>query len=215
MAETPDPFDDNDNDDMVVQSGGPSETIVEFGEVTPDETNALYETNETGIWTDYYVVNYYETDMHRYMMGVTSPSGFNGASVAFVQLAAETLLLVCDWTGEKTGEPPAIPTSESANDNMILLDKHIESGMKELGAGGAEEDIIYRISGTYVYGFKNPTEATMCFPQPPWMQAGAGECEIGTDLEEDNIMCCESGGGGDEGETAPGEPGGDEDNEQD
>lgn len=197
-----DPFDPYDNSEIEFQDSDP---VVEFGTVSPDDNKALYEANAVGIWTDYYVVNRYETDKQVWMMPVTSPDGFQGNQVAFCQLAAGTLLLICDWTGEKTGEPPSIPTSEPSDDNMILLNKHIESPMKELGAGGAEEDIIYRLSGTYVYGFKNPSQANKCFPQPPWMK-DAGECEVSDGLEQDGIMCCGDGSGSDS-EATPGDSG--------
>jgi hypothetical protein len=202
MAE---PFDEALNEEVQVQNGT-AEAVVQFGDVSIDSADALYEVDDTGIWTDYYVVNHYEKDKQIWMLPVTSPSGFDGDSVSFVQLASQTLLLICDWTAEKTGEAPTIPSEEPSDDNMVLLDAHKEPGMKELGAGGAEEDIIYRLSGTYIYGFKNPDLASMCFPQPPWMQQGAGECDISESIEQEGIMCCESGSS-DSSEASPGDAG--------
>lgn len=199
-----DPFDPMDNEDVEFQEGT-GDAVIEFGDVTPDDSSAIYVADEEGIWTDYYVVNRYETDKQIWMMPVTSPGGFNGTQVAFCQLAAETLLLICDWTGEKTGGPPAIPKSEPTDENMILLDKHIEPSMKELGAGGAEADIIYRLSGTYVYGFKNPNSASQCFPMPPWMEPGSGECEVSDGLEQEGIMCCGDSEG--DADVTPGDSG--------
>ena len=120
-----------------------------------------------GQYTDYVINNHYFRDGHVYQMGLTSPKSFKGASCAFVQLAAATLIWVADWTASRTGLPPEIPSpsllltiirqasAALGFEQWILLDENVETaGITELEADGVTTD--YRISGTYVYGCTNP-----------------------------------------------------------
>ena len=109
---------------------------------------------QLGTNTDYEIRSHYESDKHRYQMGITSPGGFQGASVAFVQLASPTLLLVVDWTAGQVGAKPKIPPAESLDSNWILLDEIHYLGMVNVTPDGASS--YYRESGTYVYGCRNP-----------------------------------------------------------
>lgn len=130
---------------------------------------------QPAIYIDYIARNRYEGDYHRYMMGITSPGGFQGKSVAFCQLAAKTLLWVSDWTALREGYPPDIPDPESKNENWILLDVIPETGTPTLKPDGAT--VLYRISGTYVYGCVNPNAniyKDVVFCVPPWMDVSKG-----------------------------------------
>jgi len=104
--------------------------------------------------TDYQVQNHYESDEHTYMAGLTSPGGFNGASVGFFRLASTTLLWIADWTASRWNEQPPVPDWNLNDANWVLLDKHITTTMVGLNADGTVPR--YRISGTYFYGCKNP-----------------------------------------------------------
>src|SRR6267142_1460039 len=118
----------NDNPTVPFENG-PQATIV-IGEISSDDTLALWDgdADSQGIWTDFEVHNHYEKDGHIYMMPISSPVGFNpqnqqglappGGSlvnnqptqtVAFVQLAAKTLLWICEWTACKFNAQPEIP----------------------------------------------------------------------------------------------------------
>src|SRR5215469_9363182 len=85
----------------------PGETIIN---VLPAADNDGLYLNQDGIWDDYYIHNTYFTDGHRYMLGIASPGGFEGASVAFVQTTAPTLLWQCEWTVVRWGESPLLPS---------------------------------------------------------------------------------------------------------
>ena len=143
------------------------QVYVNIGNVTNDGPPGKWIDPPEGIFTDYWVVNHYEKDRQRWMLGVTSPDGFQGDQVAFVQLAADTLLLVSDWTAERRGTKPKIPQEEPADENLVRLDDHYEPAMLLLGANG--QSAQWRISGTYVYGFKNPNQAQLTYPRPPWL----------------------------------------------
>lgn len=131
---------------------------------------SLVRQDYDGLYTDYEIRNRYENDQHVYMMGITSPAGFQGQSAAFVQLAIPTVLWIADWTGSCNVAKPHIPDPASRNPNWVLLDKHVEPGMVDVSVDG--QSLYYRISGTYVYGCVNPGPDVMgiaAFACPPWL----------------------------------------------
>lgn len=159
--------------------------------------------DKNAIWADYIVVNRYERDLHRYMMGIASPEGFGGDSVAFVQLANPTLLWICDWSASKYGEQPRIPDPEPRNRNWILLDHHWE--LNSLDIPGDGQTPYYRISGTYVYGNKNPSDKLQkdaVFPNPPWLE-DVFERTVPESAIIQGISDTGGGGGGGTGATTP------------
>lgn len=162
---------------------------VVIGDIEGLQDPKIYDTTETqrGVWTDYYVEHRYEADGQIYMMPVTSPDGFQGDSVAFVKLAGGTMLWIADWTAEKVGEKPNIPDPELNNDNIVLLDKHFYMTMMDKFADGS---VVYRESGTYVYGFKNPSEAVVHHPRPAWMSKEV-DCSISASQFVGGIIECE------------------------
>lgn len=143
------------------------------GVVEADDGNAAFITQPDGqtIYTDYLVTNRYEKDHHVYMMANASPTAYLGGTASFVQLAAPTVLWVCDWTASRTKYPPVIPTPVPYNPDWVLLDEHMEPAMVGLAPDGVTP--VYRISGTYVYGRKRPSDQLnldVNYPRPPWMQ---------------------------------------------
>lgn len=125
--------------------------------------------NSGTIDTDYTIKHYYETDMHRFMMGVTSP----GAGPAIVQLSEKTLLWICDWTAASLGAHPIIPDSVPQQiDKWVLLDEHYSPVSVVAVTDGVTP--LYRISGTYVYACLSPNTRTVrdvVFPVGAWMVA--------------------------------------------
>lgn len=142
------------------------------GTISPTDEDAQY-TNlgpDEAITTDYLIESRYENDRQVFMAGLTSPTPFDGQSVAFFQLASPTLLWVVDWTAARFLQVPNIPDPASVPDDWLLLDVHVEPAMLVLAPGGAVP--LYRISGTYFYGSKNPKASVfsqVAFPIPPWM----------------------------------------------
>ena len=145
---------------------------ISFGTVTQD-SNAFYTgAQRVGIWTDTFITNHYENDRHRYYLGVTSPGGFQGKSTAFVQTANPTLLWICDWTVERWGTQPQVPNPTSLDTDWVLLDDWWEPETVVIG-GADGRTPLYRISGTYIYGHKNPSDNTnldIAFPLAPWIK---------------------------------------------
>lgn len=152
------------------------EAIVNVGTLVPSDAEADFIdlSPPLSFFVDYMINSRFESDKHIYMMPLASPTPFNGASVAFCQLASPTLIWVVDWTASKLLEQPEIPDSTDPvvlNDGWVLLDEHYEPVMVTKGSDG--ETPLYRISGTYVYGNTNPATITiedLTFPRPPYLQ---------------------------------------------
>ncbi len=140
--------------------------------IKPDKEDGLIEKNDDpfGIWVDYIVNNRFERDQHTYMAGVASPGGFQGASAAFFRMTAPTLLWICDWTASRFNSVPDIPNPDNSDPNWVLLYDVYEP--TNVVPGQDSTTPLYRISGTYIYGHKNPSANVtdfIAFPRPPWM----------------------------------------------
>ena len=145
---------------------------VTIGQVPVDDADAVYQDSgdDITLFSDYFVVNRFESDKHLYMMPIASPNGFNGGAAAFVQLAAPTLLIITDITASRFKKQPPLPNPQSLNPNWILLDEHYEPVMITYGPDGTTP--LYRISCTFVYGHKAPHSQVandINFGRPPWM----------------------------------------------
>lgn len=136
-----------------------------------DDLAQINVASEFGVWADYRVSSRYVNCPQVYMMPVTSPAGFQGTSVAFVQLAAPTTALVVDWTAAQWSAVPTLPNPDLYDSNWVILYKLPQTAMKILAADGVTP--LYRVNGTYVYGQKSPAANVydnVSFPQPPWME---------------------------------------------
>lgn len=203
----------------------PQETVPDFNVQTEEEINspeptveatveidegitqdALFDLPEIidGVFTDYRIVGHYEADGQIYMMPVTSPDGLEGDKVAFVKLAAGTLLWIVDWTAEKINVRPSIPNPALGDNNLVLMDKHFQPEMVFMKPD-SKGAIGYRLSGTYVYGFKDPERATLYYGRPPWMDKSV-DCSVWEDQFKDGIITCSTSqqtGGGSSSPTNP------------
>ena len=178
------------------------EAVVTVGNITFDDNQAEYEIQSPGIFTDYMIINRYESDRHIYMMGISSPDGFQGNSVAFVKLTAPTLLWVCDWTASKVGGKPNIPSPNLTDQNWVLLDIMPETAMESVAPDGVNR--LYRISGTYVYGNKNPNAdvfRNIAYPRPPWLRDSGERTVNQSELQTGLQTAAGSTGGGGGGAT--------------
>lgn len=150
----------------------PTPAVIRTGDVdfSGDEGAAYNDQPDGTVWADYMVVNQYDEDRHVYMGGVTSPEPFQGDSVSFVQLSAPTLVWVCKWTGCKQGEKPAAP-DPTPPPGWVLLGRTPE--MPQVAVAGDGATPVYRLSGMYYYGHRNPDPARlnslMAWPRPPWL----------------------------------------------
>lgn len=176
----------------IIIGGGAS---VSIGIVRTDDAESKFINDKvpSGVVVDYRVRSIYESDKHRYMLPVTSPDGFQGDSVAFVQLASPTLLWVVDWTASRAATPPDVPAADivaraalrgavlggaglageglQATREWVLLDQHLEPNMITVMTEGNIP--LYRISGIYVYGHRRPNAdvaKNIKYPRPPWLK---------------------------------------------
>ena len=176
---------------------------ITIGDVSGLSLSPIYESQavQDGIWTDYYIENYFESDGQIFMMPVTSPNGFDGDQVSFVKLAAGTMLWVCDWTAERSVEKPMIPNPNLEDANIVLMDKHFMPAQLLKHADGT---VSYRISGRYTYGFKNPGSATLYYGRPPWMSKDV-DCAVEESQFADGIILCDTStqGGSENSPTNP------------
>lgn len=160
----------SDNEDVGI-AAGPTLQIVERT-ITLDGPSALVIAQPNSeIFVDYMMYNRYDHDLRRYMMGVAASTGFQGKTVAFVQLASPTLLWVCEWTALKVGGQPEIP-SPSVDSEWVFLQAFPELPMENVAPVDGKTP-VYRISGVYVYGHTNPSVDTfgnVVFPHPPWLK---------------------------------------------
>lgn len=146
-----------------------------IGQVQFDDAAAKFipNNNQEGVYTDYHVIHRYESDRHTYMAGITSPGGFQNSKAAFFRLAAPTLLWIADWTALRFGDQPKAPDPYNlTNANWILLDVIPETKNIVVGPDGITP--VYRISGVYVYGHKNPSDDVfddVQYPRPPWLDS--------------------------------------------
>jgi hypothetical protein len=122
------------------------------------------------MYPDFRILSYYWKDRRIYMGGVTSPGGFSGKSVVFFQLAAPTLLWICDWTCAKYSSQPMIPNIVPEDSNWVLMDEDYEAA--NVIVGPDKRTPMYRLSGYYIFGHQNPDTYTLNnirFGRPPWI----------------------------------------------
>lgn len=139
--------------------------------ILPEQDITVYTNDGQGVYEECLIQNHYEKDRKTFQMGIASPSGFNGQSVAFVQLCSPTLLWICNWTLTRIGAPPVVPSPAPLVSDWILLDDWWDPNQMEVpGVDG--QSLYYRIAGTFVYGHPNPapnTNANIVYPLSPWI----------------------------------------------
>jgi hypothetical protein len=157
---------------------GIAQVSINESELFPSDYSALIVDDATddnlAIWTDYQIMNKYEVNYHRWMLGITSPEGFDGGTAAFVQTAAPKLFWMSRWTACRISTAPTIPDPDAITDkNWILLATHYEPFSIRLMNDGITP--IYRISGVFVYGYKNFNTKNvlnyMSYGRPAWIDS--------------------------------------------
>jgi hypothetical protein len=119
------------------------------------DNKAKFVTRQNSANRDYVIINKYFCRGKKYMLGITSPGGFRGNTVAFARTCAPTILWVCDWSASEENSMPLIPDPFNTVDkNWVLLDVNLQLKNIKLIADGVAP--VYRWSGTYYFGQKNP-----------------------------------------------------------
>lgn len=164
-------------------------TVVQ-GPVLYDGTpgNITDPASYSGVFADYLFQNHYENDKHTYMGSQTSETPFQGSLVSFVRIGTPTLLWICEWTACQVGAKPTAPDPVPESTGWVLLDVHPTLAGKSLAADGVSP--LYRISGVYVYGHKNPNADVFkdaVFPLYPWVDQPGGRQMEGGDFKRGMI----------------------------
>lgn len=146
---------------------------ITVGSISVDDNAGKFiaNANPSSIFTDYIINQRYEQDRHIYMLPIASPVCFLGGTAAFVQLAAPTLLRIVDWTAARMNQQPTIPNPASFDPDWILMDILPETAMITVAIDGVTP--LYRISGTYVYGHRRPSDNpfnNISYARPPWLR---------------------------------------------
>lgn len=178
---------------------------VTIGEIDFDDELGKYQDAEIGVWTDYKTSCSYQNDRQTWMLPVASPSGFTGSSVGFCKLASPTLTLLVNWTACKFGTQPKVPDNTLDNANWVFLSSVVNPAMVTVGPDGVTP--LYRVTGMYVYGLKNPSSGILTdvsFPKPPWLDDSIDRSMPAAKLEKGLIQKGAGGGGG--GGLDPGGP---------
>jgi hypothetical protein len=150
----------------------PPELIVNQGSVTYDDNagQIIDPNNYAGVFANYFFENHYEQDLHTYMASQTTSTPFNGSLVGMVRIGGPTLLWVCEWTACQLGALPTAPSPVPESSGWVLLDIQPTLAGKSIAEDGVSP--LYRISGVYVYGHKNPNADVFkdaVFPVYPWV----------------------------------------------
>lgn len=136
----------------------------------PTTTTDAYNANASILIPDFEVRSKYAKDHHRWYAALASNTPFQGKSAAVFQLAAPTLLWICEWTALKVSTQPQIPDIAVADQNWVLLDEDYESFKVDVGPDMVTP--LYRFSGWYVYGHLAPDAETLHnvrFGIPPYL----------------------------------------------
>lgn len=169
----------------------PVEAEIIVNDISFDEGESESPVLENGgVLQPYYkITNRYERDLHKYMMGINSPGGFQGASVAFVQLASPTLLWIAEWAATTIGGKPDIPNLKVRNPNWELLDEWHYPGMIDVMKNG--QTLFYPHAGVYVYAHKNPSADMLDdinYACPPWIDPNAASQTVESDQLDDDMI---------------------------
>ena len=161
--------------------------VVQQGPVTYDANPGQIADpgNYTGICVEYFFENSYENDRHTYMASQTSATPFNNSTVGFVKVGNPTTLWICEWTACQLGAKPMAPNPIPESSGWVLLDVQPTLAGKSIVTDA--QTPIYRISGVYVYGRKNPADNVYedaVFPVYPWIANTEGRQMLTSDLKK-------------------------------
>lgn len=172
-------------------SGGTTELAT--GDVAPAEvfttallpdgnSSLLKATTGAGLYTNYLVTKRLENPPHVFQMPVAKMVSSPAASSVFIQTAAPAARMYVDWTAERVGGQPDLPTPNlrkpdgTPDTNAVLVGKTF--GAANVEHGGDGENARYTISGTYIYGFKDPDVVTLTPAMTPYLQLSSIQAQM-------------------------------------
>lgn len=93
--------------------------------------------------------------------------GQNGNVASFPQVSGPVMMLVVNWTAQRQGVPPVLPTFLPLDNNFIPLDADITPMQVEPAPDGLS--MVYSTYGQYRYGIVDPSKASITHPIPPFL----------------------------------------------
>lgn len=163
--------------------------------------------NYQGVFIEYFFENSYENDRHTYMASQTSETPFNNSLVGFVRIGAPTTLWICEWTACQLGAKPLAPDPVPQSTGWVLLDIQPRLAGVSIATDGVSK--LYRISGVYVYGQKNPNADVFqdaVFPLYPWVVDDEPRQMLNSDLKVGMTDIAGVGGAGGQNNQGQGKP---------
>jgi hypothetical protein len=168
--------------------------------VLPDDQNALYNANALtaggalgSVYNEYVIDSRYDYDYHTFQLPVASAA--LNVTTAFVQVAATTARRRIDWSCERVGAIPDLPSPNLTDNNHVLLSVTIIPGHAELMGDGVT--LKFKFSGTYIYGLKTPFPTKLGLGLPPWINQNVKDqlCVGDQNFVSGIIDTCLNGGG--------------------
>jgi hypothetical protein len=129
----------------------------------PLASPAFFKTDPGGPYNSWAMRSAYQNEKNILQLPVAK----EGALPVFLKLAAGTLTRVVEWTVSRAGARPKIPDPESSDPNLVLLRADITPESVELAGDG--QTPVYRISGRYTYGAKDPDQVKLTGGVPPFL----------------------------------------------
>jgi hypothetical protein len=114
-----------------------------------------------GAYTDYRIDSRIDTNHNIVMAPITGPaspggSGGANATAEFMYVSAPTTTRVVNWSAERLGSAPDLPTPLVNDANQVLVrTEWLPTNVAKLTDGTS----IFRVGGTFYYGLRNPIDA--------------------------------------------------------
>lgn len=158
------------------------------------ETNRVDNSPHTsGIYNDYFIRSYYRDRENIVASPNSTPSG-GPEKTSICQWANPMTDLVVEWTANQVGDWPKVPSKESEDDNLVLIEAQVWP--EAPGIQGDMTTLVYSISGQYVYAVIEQDELQMQSGIVPWMDTTAYPASpIPDDIFTPKIMNPPTGGG--------------------
>lgn len=168
----------------------PVKAIVEVVAQLPDVLKQAEPFLAGGIYSYYKIMLRYEEDNNQAVLTEQKESGLTH----FIPLSGQTLRLIAEWSAERAGEPPQLPPKKpgSSDTNTVYLRGAWDPCTLDLAEDGVT--LLYRTSGRYEYGFKDPSKVNTGAAVPPWLAELMGLDPLVTITDGPEVIDTDSAG---------------------
>lgn len=163
------------NGTTVTIGTGPGQSQVTIRVIPPDDLGAKLKTFiqssaplvNQGIYNTYEINTSYQLTTGAFMVPVADPK----APAELVQTARPQMMKVVDWTAQKIGAPPLLPSPQVFDTNSVVLDATYTPQEPKLSGDGVSMEFI--TTGRYLIGAKDSAKMVVGPGIPPWMEPGS------------------------------------------